>query len=126
MKKIILTIAFIVLVSICPVAVSAKSNWSIVKTLCKPYKKPIKLVSGHNKKTDRIILHRKNKKYIIVEKTISISTGKDFGYEIDGHYHIAYNKRVKKNKKVISYIIYSPFSNECDEILYVVDNNTYR
>lgn len=126
MKKIILTIAFIILVSICPVSISAKSNWNIVKTLCKPYKKPIKLVSKHNKKTDRIILHRKNKKYIVVEKTISISTGKDFGYEIDGHYRIAYNKRVKKNKKVISYIIYSPTSNECDEILYVVDNNTYR
>lgn len=102
-----------------------KSNYKIAKELVKKCGKPMKLVKYHNKKTDCIIANRKNKKYIVVEKVISISNGKDGGYTFDGGY-IAYNKKTHRNKLVTSYIIYSPYSNEFDEILWVVDHNTYR
>lgn len=125
--------ALIILLSICFLfAVSAeakptpkKSNYKIVKTLARKSGRPIKLVKYHNKKTDYIIVNRKNRKYLVVEKVVSISNGKDGGYTFDGCY-IAYNKKTARDKLVTSYIIYSPYSNEFDEILYVVDHNTYR
>jgi len=123
-----LFIAIVMLICfIYPVSASASTkDCKIVNKLCKQYNRPIKLISGHSKKNSYIISHRKGKKYILVERVLSRSTGKDFGYELDGGYHIAYNKKVKKDKLVTSYIIYDFNSNEPDEILYVVDNNRYR
>lgn len=127
MKKIIFVVILFVVLFSCPFYVSAKNkDWEITKELCKQYHKPIKVISGYSKKNSYILSHRKGKKYILVEKVISRSAGKDFGYEIDGDYHIAYNKNVKKGKKVVSYIIYNFNSNEPDEILFVVDNGKYR
>lgn len=100
---------------------SAKSNLQIVKQLCKSLKKPIKFVPINSKK----ILHRKNKNYIVVEKVVSYSSGKKYGYTKEGYY-IAYNKKVPKNKKVVSYFIYNPKTNYFDDILWAIDNNTYR
>ena len=127
MRKILFIAIVMLTCFICPVSASASTkDCKIVKKLCKQYNRPIKLISEHSKKNSYIISHRKGKKYILVERVLSRSTGKDFGYELDGGYHIAYNKKVKKDKLVTSYIIYDFNSNEPDEILYVVDNNRYR
>lgn len=111
-----------------------KTNWQIVKELCKKegYSK-IKLLKANeitDKKFWKIVDHRKGKNYIVVEKVISVSDGTDHGWystKTKGtNYIIGYNKRIPKGKKVISYVIWSPYSNECDEILYVVDNQRVR
>ena len=105
-------------------SVSAKSNIQIVKQLCKKFKKPVKIISSNGNFT-KIILHRKGKNYILVRKIVSYSSGKKYGWTKDGRY-IGYNKKVPKNKKVVSYFIYNPRNNYFDDLLWIVDNNTYR
>lgn len=107
-----------------PIIAKNAQDINLVKKLCKPYKKPIKIVQGYSKKTNDIILNRKNKKYIVVEKVDSVSCGK-YGYDKAGYY-IKYNKTVPKKKRVISYLIYNPNTNYCDDILWIVDNKMYR
>lgn len=114
-------------------AAQSKTNWQIVKELARKTGKPIKLIKT-NEMTDRqlekIICHRKGKPYVLVEKVISKSDGTGYGWyntKTKGtRYITGYNKRVKKGKQVVSYIIYDPKSNEPDEILWVVDNKAYR
>lgn len=111
-----------------------KTNWQIVKEYCKKqgYTK-IKVVES-NKITDkafwRIADHRKNKKWILVEKVVSVSDGTSYGWystKTKGtNYIIGYNKKVPKGKKVTSYVIWNPKSNVCDDILAVVDNRKIR
>lgn len=86
----------------------------------------VKFITLTNDKNWKKILKRKGKNIVYIEKCISKSSGKDYGYTIKGHYHIGYNKRVKKNKTVISYIIWSPYNNACDGIAAVVDNKMIR
>ena len=139
MKKILLILLIAVTVMSCFRTVeakqtTAKSNWQITKQLCQKagYKK-IKVLES-NKMTDknfwRIVDHRKNKNYIVVEKIVSVSDGTGYGWYSTktkgANYIIGYNKRVPKGKKVTSYVIYDPKSNEPDEILWVVDNGKYR
>lgn len=100
---------------------SAKSNLQIAKELCRQAKRPMKLVPMGSDK----VLHRKGKKFIVVEKIISYSSGKRYGLTKQGWY-IGYNKKVPKGKKVISYFIYNPNSNAPDDYLWIVDNKTYR
>ena len=126
MKKVVLMFLVCICLFSAPSYTPAKStNFQIMKRLCSIQNRPILIIRGYSKKAKRILLHRKNKNYIVVEKVISRSNGKEGGYDEKGYY-IAYNKKVKKNKKVISYVIYDPLSNEPDEILWVVDNHTYR
>ena len=105
-------------------SVSAKSNIQIVKQLCKKFKKPVKIISS-NGNFVKTILHRKGKNYILVRKIVSYSSGKKYGWTKDGQY-IGYNKKVPKHKKVVSYFIYNPKTNYFDDLLWIVDNNTYR
>lgn len=110
-----------------------KSDWQIVRELCKKEHKKIYLIDS-NKTTDKrfwmIVDRRKGKDYIVVEKVVSVSDGKRHGWystKTRGtRYIIGYNKSVAKGKKVTSYVIWSPYSNECDDVLWVVDNHTYR
>lgn len=113
---------------------NAKSNWGIVKELCRKSGYANILLIDSNKTTDKtfwkIIDHRKGKPYIVVEKVVSVSDGSGHGWystKTKGtNYIIGYNKRVAKGKKVTSYVIWNPKSNGCDDILYVVDNKTWR
>ena len=129
MKNVIrVLIMVMVLCFVAPISIEAKpakTDYQIVKTLVKSTHKPMKLVKYNNKKSNFIISHRKGKNYIVVEKIISTSRGNKSGLTSDGYY-IAYNKKVPKGRLVTSYIIYAPNSNEFDEILWVVDNGTYR
>lgn len=121
-KIFLLTVCFSCLLFTTPaLSKMKKTNVQIVKALVKQMHKPMKVVRYH----DPAIFHRKGKKHVIVEKIVSISNGKKGGW-IKGGGYIAYNKKVPKGKKVTSYIIFSTTSNEYDDVLWVVDNNTYR
>ena len=127
MKKAILIILTVLLL-VTPMTANASAkptNRQIVNALCTKYNKPVRIVDHNSKQADYIVLHRKNRPYIVVEKLVTTSNGKKGGYDKHGCY-TAYNKKVKKGKKVTTYIIYNPKSNECDDILWVVDNQMYR
>lgn len=86
----------------------------------------IKFITLTNDKSWKKILKRKGKNTVYIEKKISKSSGKNYGYTIKGHYRVGYNKRVKKNKKVVSFVIWNPYTNYCDDIVAVVDNKMIR
>ncbi len=71
-----------------------------------------------------IMENRANTNVVYVEKFVSYSKGK-YGYSKKGEY-IKYNKKVKKGKKVTSYIIYNPYTNYCDDVVAVIDNHKIR
>ena len=113
--------------------IQSEENYKLMKTTVRKHygKKKIKLVNGngYEDKYWNVILHRKNKNYIVVEKVISKSDGTGYGWyrTKDGNkYIIGYNKKVPKGRRITSYIIWSPDSNECDVIDYVVDNGKVR
>jgi len=111
-----------------------KSDWQLVQELCRKEGCSSILLIDSNRTTDkkfwRIVDHRKGKDYIVVEKVVSKSDGTGYGWystKTKGtNYIIGYNKRVKKGKRVTSYVIWNPKTNECDDILYVVDNKRVR
>ena len=113
---------------------NSKTNWQVAKELCRKegYRK-IKLIC-ENDMTDKafwkVVDNRREKPYIVVSKVYSISDGTGYGWygtKTKGtNYIIAYNKRVPKGKRVLSYVIWNPKTNYCDDILYVVDNKIWR
>ena len=140
MKRIIVSILLItLLLSFFTITAEAKqtngkTNWQITKDLCRKsgYKK-IRLIKS-NELTDkqfwRIVERRKGKSYIIVEKIVSVSDGTGHGWystKTKGtNYIIGYNRKVPKGKTVTSYVIWNPTTNYEDDVLYVVDNKTWR
>ena len=128
MRKFLIMVTLIVCMMTAVVPVSAKtpkSDIQIVKMLCKKQHKPYKIVNSYTK----AVRNRKGKQTLFVEKVISFSNGKGGrnagGYDKNGCY-TAYNKRVPKGRKVVSYIIYSNKTNEPDDILWAVDNGKYH
>lgn len=107
-----------------PVFASSQSkDLTLVRKYCKRNypTHTVKIVSKYNPK---IMENRKGKKIVYVEKFISYSKGK-YGYSKKGEY-VKYNKKVKKGKKVVSYFIYNPYTNYCDDVVAVIDNNMLR
>ena len=106
-------------------SVFAKSdkNRKIAKQYCKEHYPKLKVVFL-KKYDEKKLLHRKNCGKIYVERVISWSEG-HYGYDKDGYY-IWYNKKVKKGKKVISYLVYNPTNNYCDDVIAVIDNEKIR
>lgn len=93
--------------------------------------RPIRFVDGNGNEERfwNVVSSRENKEYIVVEKTISTGNGTDHGwYEtVDGNrYIIGYNAEVEVGKQTVSYIIWNPESNECDDIAHVIDNGSIR
>lgn len=122
MKKIILLLLVIVITFGLASPASAKSkpsNKSLVKKYCVTYyhKSP-----KYVKENSKAIFKHKGK--MIVEVVLTTSKGK-YGVTKKG-YHIRYNKKVKKGKKVTSYLIYNPKTNAIDDVVAVVDNNKIR
>lgn len=78
-----------------------------------------------NKKGWKKILHRKSKGIVYIEKCVSYSSGKNYGYTKKGYY-IAYNTNVPKNEKVKSYCIWNPYTNYEDDVVAVADNKMIR
>ena len=111
----------------------SKTDYQLMKQTVKENygNKKIKLINGNGDEDAywNVILHRKNKKYVVVEKVISKGNGTKHGWykTANGNkYIIGYNKKVPKGKKVTSYIIWNPYSNECDVIDFVIDNGKVR
>ena len=127
MKKILTVVmAIIAMVSFsCEVAYAKPkvTDWGLVKSYCSKHYKgyKIKRVGLFDKRID----NRKGKKIVYVEKVISVSNSRKGG-TIKGKWYIAYNKKVKRGKKVVSYLIYNPHTNYCDDIVAVVDNKMIR
>ena len=123
MRKLILTIIIFIVVLI-PFQSYAKSDKQLVKQYCKSnyprYK--IEYVTKYNA---NIMENRKGKKIVYVEIIKSKSNGDKSGRTKEGYY-IAYNKKVKKGKKVVSYCLYNPNNNYCDDVIAVVDNKMIR
>ena len=86
----------------------------------------IKFVTLTSDKDWKKILKRKGKNIVYIEKCTTKSSGKKYGYTIKGHYYVAYNKKVKKNKKVTSYFIWNPNTNYEDDVVAAVDNKMIR
>jgi len=128
------TIKFFVLLITCTLAIiigtiasyavtPQKTDTQIVKSYCAKHYKGYK-IKYFTKWNEKTILNRKGKKVVYVEKMVSYSRG-NYGYTKEGYY-IKYNKRVAKNKKVISYCIYNPKTNYCDDVVAVIDNRKIR
>lgn len=121
----VITLVTLAVTIIFPVGVSAKekpTNWGLVKTYCEKHYPNYKVVKVPF--DDKRLLHRTDKKVVYVENVTSKSKGK-YGV-IKGKYHIKYNKKVKKSKKVTSYLIYNPKNNAVDDVVAVVDNRKIR
>ena len=135
MKRIMLlmVVATIVLsgVVVCE-AKAEKTDWQIAKQLCHNFGyKKIRIIETnklYDKELWTIIENRKSENVIYVEKVVSIADGTTHGWykTPDDEYIIGYNKQVEAGRKVTSYVIWNPKTNYEDDVLYVVDNKTYR
>ena len=67
---------------------------------------------------------RKRRNIVYVAKWVSFSRGRK-GVTRDGK-RIRYNKKVKRGKKVFSYLIYDPRTGKEDDVAAVVDNGRIR
>jgi len=114
--------------SIACVPSHAVTNKTLVKEYCHKHYPECKIKYFNYKNyDDSVMLHRANKGIVYVEKFVSYSSGKKkkSGFSKEGWY-ICYNKGVKKGKKVVSYCIYNPYTNYCDDVIAVVDNKKIR
>ena len=130
----VVLIAITALLCMAMIQPNYKTEWEIVNELCKNegYSK-IHVVNTNELTADqtwRTINNRKWKSYIVVEKIISESNGDGYGwYKIKGtarEFLIGYNSKIDKGEMVTSYVIWNPETDECDDVLYVVDNAKYR
>lgn len=136
-KKVLIVFAVLILSLVCfpNLANAKKTDRQIIRRYVTTHYGrdwKIKYVSW----TNPIILHRTKylkKKVIIVDVARSKSTGmKDprnghyYGKILGSKYWCWYNKKVKKGKIVSQYSIYSPYTNECDDVVAVIDNGIIR
>lgn len=118
----LITLILLILASV-PTFAETSSNYELMKSYCRNHYPKHKVVV-FTKWNESKMSHRANKKVVYVEKFVSYSKGK-YGYSKDGYY-VKYNKKVKKGKKVISYFIYNPYTNYCDDVVAVIDNRRIR
>lgn len=125
--EIIVAIIFVIVMVLATVPSFAKSptpsNTKLVREYCRKHypKQTIRIVYKYNPK---VMENRKGKNVVYVERFVSYSRGK-YGYSKKGEY-VRYNKKVKKGKKVISYFIYNPKTNYCDDVVAVIDCGKIR
>ena len=121
MKRIIVLVAVLAFLVGC--APSTKTDAQIVRKFCHENYSTCKVVylNSYNEET---ITNRKDKNIVYVEKVVSTSHG-NHGYDLEGYY-ISYNKWVWFGNKVTSYVIYNPYTNYCDDVVAVVDNEKIR
>lgn len=101
---------------------TSKDNKLIREYCRKNYPKyTIRIVNDYYPK---LMESRKGKKIVYVERFVSYSRGK-YGYSKKGEY-VCYNKKVPKGKKVVSYFIYNPKTNYCDDVVAVIDCGKIR
>lgn len=121
---IVIVISIIVLIFNIDFANAKTTNKGLAKKYCKENYQDYK-IKYFTKWNEYTMTHRKGKRIVYIEKIISYSSGNKYGYTQNGYY-IAYNKKVKKGNKVISYCIYNPYSNYPDDIIAVIDCKKIR
>ena len=109
--------------TVVPLQAQALTNKKIAKRYVKEHYSEckVKFFRHYSEKIE----HRKGTKVVWIWKIYSKSNGGKYGTCEDGSI-IAYNKKVKKGKRVVSYCIYNPYTNYCDDIIAVVDNKKIR
>ena len=114
---------FILSMTVVPLQAQALTNKKIAKRYAKEHYSEckVKFFRHYSEKIE----HRKGTKVVWIWKIYSKSNGGKYGTCEDGSI-IAYNKIVKKGKRVVSYCIYNPYTNYCDDIVAVVDNKKVR
>ena len=120
---ILITLTLILFLMDCTPIFASSSDLDMAKSYAKHNYPQCKIVVVNHYNAQRIE-HRKGKKVVYIEKFISYSKGK-YGYSKDGYY-VSYNTKVKKGKRVVSYFIYNPYTNYCDDVVAVVDNHRIR
>lgn len=90
---------------------------TIERKIRKKYKKVCIMKSG--KKCDRAIDHRAGKTYVVEKVTGTVKSGVTGRGITDRGFYISYGKlkNVRKGDKVITYLVYNPQNNACDDIM---------
>lgn len=114
----------ILAVTVVPLQAQALTNRKIAKKYAKTHYSECKIKFFRHYNAE-IIENRKGTKVVWIWKIYSKSNGGKYGTCEDGSI-IAYNKKVKKGKRVVSYCIYNPYTNYCDDVVAVVDNRKVR
>lgn len=119
----IIMAVLILSMTVVPLQAQALTNKKIAKRYAKTHYSEckVKFFRHYSEKIE----HRKGTKVVWIWKIYSKSNGGKYGTCEDGSI-IAYNKKVKKGKRVVSYCIYNPYTNYCDDIVAVVDNKKVR
>ena len=125
MKKIMMLVLIILMVSIVPVTTQAKTSAQtrITQTERKIKKKfkRIKIVTRTKYNFNKIwkeTAHRKGKGYYLVEKFQGTALNKYIGRDPNGYYtSYKYIKGVRKGSKIITYLVYCRHCNEPDDIV---------
>lgn len=92
-------------------------NLMLLMSVQREYGMPLKQIDFEN-------ITNRESDYIAVEVVKSESDGIHGGYDEYGY--IAYNADVPQGEKVISFVLYNSENQECDDILYVIDNGQIR
>ena len=125
MKKIIMLVLIILMVSIVPVTIQAKTSaqtriTQTEKKIKKKFKK-IKIVTRTKYNFNKVwkqTAHRKGKGYYLVEKFQGTALNKYIGRDPNGYYtSYRYVRGVRKGSKVITYLVYCRHCNEPDDIV---------
>lgn len=125
MKRVVMLVLIIFMISIVPIAAQAKTSaqtrvTQTEKKIKKRFKR-IKIVTRtkHNfNKVWKQTAHRKGKGYYIVEKFQGTVLNKYIGRDPNGYYtSYKYVKGVRKGSKVITYLVYCRSCNEPDDII---------
>ena len=125
MKKIIMLVLIILMVSIVPVTVQAKTSaqtrvTQTEKKIKKRFKR-IKIVTRTKYNFNKVwkeTAHRKGKGYYLVEKFQGTALNKYIGRDPNGYYtSYRYVKGVRKGSRIITYLVYCRHCNEPDDIV---------
>ena len=114
----------ILMVTVVPLQWQAFANEQVAKEYVKSHYSNCK-VKIFRHYDPKIIENRKDTGVVWIWKIYSQSDGGKYGTCEDGT-TIAYNKNVKKGKRIVSYCIYNPHTNYFDDIVAVVDNKIIR
>lgn len=120
----IIIAVIILMVTVVPLQWQAFANEQIAKEYAKSHYSNCK-VKIFRHYDPKIIENRKDTGVVWIWKVYSQSDGGKYGTCEDGTV-IAYNKNVKKGKRIVSYCIYNPYTNYFDDIVAVVDNKIIR
>ena len=119
-KLLLLMVVVIAMAMVTSPADAATTDKGLVKSYCTKY---FGMTPKYVKCGSKVLNHHKGKMLVEVVKTKSI--GKGWGKTSKG-LKVRYNKKVKKGRKVTSYLIYDPRTNAPDAVIAVVDCKKLR